>query len=149
MGINQFTDLNDDEFKATYLIEIKSKTNDNMPKTVATIPNSKDTRALQAIADIDWKKSGKVTGIRNQGKCGGCWAFAAIAVTESMFLMKNKTLSTSLDLSEQQLLDCGHNINLYLNSWDLLANKKNKGCNGGNPSTALKYIQKFGISTEN
>jgi KDEL-tailed cysteine endopeptidase len=78
-----------------------------MPKTVSTIPPSKDTRALQAIADIDWTKSGVVTGIRDQGKCGSCWAFATIAVTESMFLIKNKTLSTSLDLSEQQLIDCG------------------------------------------
>jgi C1A family cysteine protease len=108
MGINQFTDLTGDEFKATYLIEIKSKTNDTMPKAVATIPPSKDPRALQAIADIDWTKSGKVTGVKNQGKCGSCWAFAAIAATESMFLIKNKTLSTSLDLSEQQLVDCGH-----------------------------------------
>jgi xylem cysteine proteinase len=114
MGINQFADLTGDEFKATYLIEIKSKTNDTMPKAVATIPPSKDPRALQAIADIDWTKSGVVTGIKLQGKCGGagsCYAFATIAVTESMFLMKNKTLSTSLDLSEQQLLDCGHIMN--------------------------------------
>jgi cathepsin L len=118
-----------------------------MPKAVATIPPSKDTRALQAIADIDWTKSGVVTGIRHQGKCSSCYAFATIAVTESMFLIRNKTLSsTSFDLSEQQLVDCGKYINKFIprNQTGFKLN----GCFSGSPTNALKYIQKFGISSE-
>ncbi len=147
MGINQFTDLTVDEFEATYSNSFKLQANDTMPKAVATIPPSKDTRALQAIADIDWTKSGVVTGIRHQGKCSSCYAFATIAVTESMFLIRNKTLSsTSFDLSEQQLVDCGKYINKFIprNQTGFKLN----GCFSGSPTNALKYIQKFGISSE-
>lgn len=37
---------------------------------------------------------------------GACWVFAAIGSVESQILMKNKI---SVDLAEQQLLDCDKN----------------------------------------
>jgi len=44
-----------------------------------------------------------VTKIKNQFSCGCCWSFAIAAEVESFFLIKN---GVTLDLSEQQLLDC-------------------------------------------
>ena len=41
----------------------------------------------------------------------------------------------SLDLSEQQLVDCSRP-------------QGNQGCNGGWPSSALKYVQSYGITSE-
>ena len=103
-----------------------------MPKAVVTIPPSKNTRALQVIADIDWTLKAGVTPVKNQGKCGSCWAFTAIAATESIFLIKNKV---TYDLSEQQLVDCSGSY-------------RNLGCDGGLSSNAMKYIQEIGISSE-
>ena len=43
-------------------------------------------------------------GVKNQGNCGSCWAFAATAAVESMHAIQNYGLL--LDLSEEQLVEC-------------------------------------------
>lgn len=40
--------------------------------------------------------------VKNQGQCGSCWAFSAASDMESRYLVKG----VSLDLSEQQSVDC-------------------------------------------
>jgi len=51
----------------------------------------------------DWRTSGYVTPVKDQGKCGSCWAFSAIAAMEHLNRFWNKEL---VDFSEQQLVDC-------------------------------------------
>jgi C1A family cysteine protease len=46
---------------------------------------------------LDWRDHGVVNNIRDQGRCGSCWAFAAIGVIESSFARKYGKL---LKLSE-------------------------------------------------
>ena len=41
--------------------------------------------------------------MRDQGQCGSCWAFSALAAVESSRLIQ---LQSEDDLSEQQLVDC-------------------------------------------
>ena len=59
---------------------------------------------------------------RNQGSCGSCWAFSAIATVEGRFNIKNNTF---LDLSEQYLVD-----------YDNLDN----GCSGGWPTNTFEWL---------
>eukprot|EP01117_Protostelium_nocturnum_P002000 TRINITY_DN12652_c0_g1_i1.p1 TRINITY_DN12652_c0_g1~~TRINITY_DN12652_c0_g1_i1.p1 ORF type:complete len:667 (-),score=155.30 TRINITY_DN12652_c0_g1_i1:38-1951(-) len=53
---------------------------------------------------MDWRERGNfVTPIRDQGKCGSCWAHAGAATLESAWAIAGKGLVT---LSPQQILDC-------------------------------------------
>lgn len=44
-----------------------------------------------------------VSPVKDQGSCGSCWAFATTATTESFFMISR---STTLDLSEEYVLEC-------------------------------------------
>lgn len=87
------------------------------------------------MLDIDWVRNGFVTSIKDQGSCGGCYAFTAQATLESAFLMKNATLYSQVDLSEQQIIDCSKP-------------QGNNGCNGGWMPLVYDYAVKYGITTE-
>ena len=52
---------------------------------------------------FDWRASGGVTPVRNQGSCGSCWAFSATAELESFVKIY---YNRGLDLSEQQVISC-------------------------------------------
>ena len=73
-----------------------------------------------------------VTPVKSQGRCGSCWAFAAVGHLESLFLIEAQV---KLDLSEQQLVNCVYSRD---------------GCRGGWMSTAYRHIAygNRGIATE-
>ncbi|MBK6749838.1 MAG: Cathepsin L [Acidobacteria bacterium] len=52
---------------------------------------------------FDWRKFGIVTRVQNQGGCGSCWDFGALAAYESSYQKRN---GEKWDLSEQEILDC-------------------------------------------
>jgi cathepsin L len=54
-------------------------------------------------ASFDWRSLGKVTPVKDQGGCGSCWDFAAMAAYESAYLIRN---NVTTDTSEQHVLDC-------------------------------------------
>ena len=54
-------------------------------------------------ASFDWRTTGKVSDIRDQGGCGSCWAFGLTAVMESALRINT---NTAVDLSEQFLISC-------------------------------------------
>ncbi|MBU8921365.1 MAG: T9SS type A sorting domain-containing protein [Bacteroidales bacterium] len=79
---------------------------------------------------FDWRTLGNVTGVRNQGACGSCWAFAAIAQLEGHIAIYDNMM---MDLSEQHIIDC---------------NEDEKNCDGGNAYAAYKLLLSFGSVTE-
>jgi C1A family cysteine protease len=121
LGVNQFTDLTDAEFAAIYLtLNVPQKTVVISEESIS-VPNG----------DIDWQTAGHVTDVKNQGSCGSCWAFSATAALESILHI---TRGTTLNLSEQQLVDCSRSYG-------------NQGCNGGWMDSAFQYIRDKGITT--
>jgi len=123
MGITLFADLTDEEFQSAYLTQI------NPTEAVEIV----EFNTFNVPESLDWRKSGRVTPIKNQGQCGSCWAFSTTGVLEGFF---HKTTGQLPDLSEQQLVDCSGI--LY----------GNLGCNGCMPSRALNYVKDKGITTQ-
>jgi len=118
LGLNQFADLTNQEFRSLYTqkpfdgTKLGNKNVDMLP-TDGALPTT-----------VDWVKKGVVTQIKNQGQCGSCWSFSTTGNVEGSYAIATGTL---ISLSEQQLVDCSDAYG-------------NEGCNGGLMDDAFEYI---------
>ena len=57
---------------------------------------------------LDWRDNNGnwITRIRNQGGCGSCWVFSAVAATETWLMQHEGAPNPGLNLSEQYVLSC-------------------------------------------
>jgi len=122
-GINEFSDLTEEEFSAIYLSGLKGADSE------VTVTEPVDLSEL--ANDIDWRGKA-VTPVKNQGQCGSCWAFSATGAMEGFAATKQGSLP---NLSEQQLVDCSGSTG-------------NQGCNGGWPSWAITYSTRQGSASQ-
>jgi C1A family cysteine protease len=126
LGVNEFADQTWEEFRSTRLgtkpMGLPHLRSMNAPTpTNAALP-----------ASIDWVQKGAVTGVKDQGQCGSCWAFSTVAAVEGIHQISTGQL---VSLSEQQLVDCAGSYGNY-------------GCNGGLMDYAFEYVIKKGLCTE-
>jgi C1A family cysteine protease len=118
MTLNKFSDYSPAEFKKMmgYKASLYKPSNAVVHLDDTTLP-----------ASVDWRTSGAVTPVKNQGQCGSCWSFSATGAVEGINKIKSGTL---LSFSEQQLVDCSGSYG-------------NMGCNGGLMDYAFSYLQKY------
>ncbi|XP_037471797.1 senescence-specific cysteine protease SAG39-like [Triticum dicoccoides] len=125
LGVNQFADITNDEFKTT-------NTNKGFKANSMRVLSSGfryENLSLDALpATVDWRAKGAVTPVKDQGQCGCCWAFSAVAATEGIVKLKTGKL---ISLSEQELVDCD-------------VHGQDQGCEGGLMDDAFKFIIKNG-----
>ncbi len=134
LGLNQFAD--------TYQIE-----NDNnlMKKEIDTFDIIKnDFTSIQQMlkdpqyylekyknlsSELIWDNN-TLSDVKNQGRCGSCWAFSSTGAIEANMRINNFTIDR---LSEQELVDCS---------------KENHGCRGGLMHLAFDYcIENNGLTS--
>ena len=123
------SDWSDQEFQSLRGLKIPlniSALTGSAGKSSTRDKSSLGGRLLRASSSRDWRQDSRrpVPSVKNQGKCGSCWAFSATNVIESAHRIKYPS-SPLLQLSEQELVNC-----LY--SYD--------GCEGGWMTNAFSYV---------
>ena len=82
--------------------------------------------ASMPMADtVNWVTAGHVSGVKNQGQCGSCWAFSSTGALEAANSIAGRGMTL---LSEQQLVDCSRSYG-------------NMGCSGGWYYYSYNYLQ--------
>ena len=103
LGHNEWSDMTWEEFSTTVMSELFLNRN---PKNARRIHLKDNAHALPLAAEVDWVAKGAVTKVKNQQRCGSCWAFSTIGAVEGGLAISSGKL---VSLSEEELVQCDTN----------------------------------------
>ncbi len=110
----------------------KSTTTSTTTTTLGCLGPCEQYKATHVLpAAFDWRNvNGKnyMTGVRDQGSCGSCWAHATLGSMEGTYNVEQCKPAEN-NIAEQELVSCAGS---YPN---------NRGCNGGLYTSAFMYIK--------
>jgi len=126
-GPNAFSDFTIDEFLPYHNSGSHYQSSTPCPGTSTNCCELADEayslkKNAVAPSAVDWREKGTVTSVKDQGRCGSCWAFAATGTVEGQWAAAGHKLT---DLSTQEFVSCEVD--------DL-------GCSGGRVDTALRWL---------
>uniref|UniRef100_A0A6I8NSG1 Uncharacterized protein n=1 Tax=Ornithorhynchus anatinus TaxID=9258 RepID=A0A6I8NSG1_ORNAN len=126
LAINRFGDLTTEEFAAAmngYKAARGVEASASASASAFLGPNG--TEPPEAL---DWRDHGYVTPVKDQGRCGSCWAFGSTGVLEGQLFRRTGRLAA---VSEQNLMDCSRK-------------QGNRGCDGGLMQQSFLYVRDNG-----
>jgi C1A family cysteine protease len=126
MAVNKFADMTADEWRSIY----SRPYNRTLPFNYEAWHATQKATALPS--SVDWSSQGAVTPVKDQGKCGSCWAFSATGALEGSWFLSKGVL---YNVSEQELIDCSTTLG-------------NKGCEGGFMEYAFRYVIDNNLTTD-
>lgn len=169
MDLNQFSDLSDSEWAARFFEDVDReedaldiltgsyscqstyKGNNNAAECIDCQPSADNPQeSVYYWQDAKYNNANQVmvTGIKDQGSCGSCWAFAAAAVMEAQLCLQNYyNCSTWSGISEQNCVDCVLCDSNERNP--IVGPYCSHGCSGGNSQNCWYYASvNGGIASE-
>ncbi|CAJ0580564.1 unnamed protein product, partial [Mesorhabditis spiculigera] len=127
IGSNFFADMNPAERqKFVMRADLADEADGRLKREM---PRAKRAVYTYTGETIDWRFTGYMPAVRNQGSCGSCYAFAAINAIEVQW----NWLGHNAAFSEQQIVDCAGS---------------NQGCNGGWPEKVFNYSKYYGNAAQ-
>ena len=136
LGLNQFADTYE-IFNENNIMKDKIKKNEIIKNNLMSVkqlienPNYYIDKYNNISSEFVWNST-YISNVKNQGRCGSCWAFSSTSAIEAMMRINNFPVDR---LSEQELVDCSI---------------ENNGCNGGLMHIAFDYcIDNNGLTSNN
>jgi len=131
-GHNQFSFWTHDEVRAILKTKVSSHEESSRLSSSSSSLSAGPDSALPSSFDARDKWGSCVHPIRNQLKCGSCWAFSASEVLSDRYCIASNS-TVDVVLSPQYLVSC--------DGYDM-------GCNGGNLGNVWSWMKEHGIVSD-
>jgi cathepsin L len=136
-GVNQFTDMSEEQMVSSFGYNHAEALENKKGRTA--LPQAKLERMVPVSElpdSVDWRTKGIITPVKNQGACGSCWAFGAVASIESNLIQNT---GKTVILSTQNVVSCSKNPQHCGGTG---------GCGGSTAELAFATVSQTGIATE-
>ncbi|GMH85673.1 hypothetical protein TL16_g10305 [Triparma laevis f. inornata] len=133
-GVNKFTDMTPSEFQMH-----KGAKRSARPMSINEISHNELLQTIKAgdyADEIDWRKEGVTTPVKNQGGCGSCWAFSGTEVLETHVAIQTGKL---IEMAPQEFVSCMPNPDECGGTG---------GCEGATQWLLFDYAAQNGMTTE-